>query len=254
MELHKHFGCTRDIPDPRDHSYDPDPALLKAPPKSVDLRPHCPPVYDQRPLQSCTANATAAAIHFERRRLKLDPDFVPSRLFIYYNERKLTGRLDQDAGASLRSAIKSVARFGDCPEPVWPYEPDKVAVPPTPRCYDMAVRYRNVAYQRVKQELPHLKACLAAGQPFVFTFGVYAGFESPEAAKTCTVPVPKPDEKFEGNHAVMAVGYDDKSQRFWLRNSWGPHWAEGGYFQMPYTYIENPRLSGDFWTLQLIVS
>lgn len=252
MELHRHFGCVRDAPDPRDHSYNPPPELLKSAPKSVDLRPQCPPVYDQRPLQSCTANATAAAIQFERRRLKLDPDFIPSRLFIYWNERKLTDRLAQDAGSSLRSAIKAVAKFGDCPEPLWPYEADKVGVEPVPHAYQSAVQYRNVAYQRVKQELPHLKACLASGQPFVFTFGVYSGFESPEAAKTSTVPVPKEGEKFEGNHAVMAVGYDDASARLWLRNSWGPNWAQGGYFQMPYAYIENPRLSGDFWTIRLI--
>ncbi len=226
--------------------------MLKALPKSIDLRSKCPPVYDQRPLQSCTANATAAAIQFERRRLKLDPDFTPSRLFIYWNERKLTDRLAQDSGSSLRSAIKAVAKFGDCPEPVWPYEADKVEVEPGPRAYQSAVKYRNVAYQRVKQELPHLKACLASGQPFVFTFGVYAGFESPEAAKTCTVPIPKEGEKFEGNHAVMAVGYDDAAQRLWLRNSWGPNWAQGGYFQMPYEYIKNPHLSGDFWTLTLL--
>jgi len=32
---------------------------------------------------------------------------------------------------------------------------------------------------------------------------------------------------------VMAVGYDDSSQRFIVRNSWGKGWGLGGYFTLP---------------------
>ena len=49
-----------------------------------------PPVYDQGQLGSCTGNAIAGAMEYERDRQGLS-DFVPSRLFIYYNERA-TGR------------------------------------------------------------------------------------------------------------------------------------------------------------------
>jgi C1A family cysteine protease len=57
-------------------------------PASADLRPQCPPVYDQGQLGSCTANAIAGAIQFDRLKQQL-ARFTPSRLFIYYNERAI---------------------------------------------------------------------------------------------------------------------------------------------------------------------
>ena len=42
-------------------------------------------------------------------RAKGDQDpFVPSRLFIYYNERAMEGTIDEDWGAQIRDGIKSV--------------------------------------------------------------------------------------------------------------------------------------------------
>jgi C1A family cysteine protease len=50
----------------------------------------------------------------------------------------------------------------------------------------------------------------------------------------------------------MAVGYDDKPQRFLVRNSWGAEWGQEGYFTIPYAYLTNSNLSDDFWTIRLI--
>ena len=250
-ELQRHFGCIRDKPDSRDHKYTPSAQHLASPPASVDLRPLCPPVYDQRPLNSCTANATAAALEFERMRLKLAPVFTPSRLFIYYNERKLVGTQDKDAGAPLRDAIKVVAKQGDCPEPQWPYDPAKVNDAPAAPCYTAAVKYADLSYQAVQQDLAHLKACLAGGHPFVLAIHVYSGSETPEAAKACTFPVPKAGETLLGTHAILAVGYEDKASHFIVRNSWGAQWGQAGHFFLPYGYVTDPRYAGDFWTLRL---
>ena len=80
------YGWSPDLPDHRDFLYAVPPATAVALPPGVDLRPNCPPVYDQGQLGSCTANAIAGAIEFEQIKQKL-PEFTPSRLFIYYNER-----------------------------------------------------------------------------------------------------------------------------------------------------------------------
>jgi len=90
------YGWHPDLPDARDHFYSA--PLAKALPPAVDLRPNCPPVYDQSQLGSCTANAIAAAIEFDRKKEKLT-DFVPSRLFIYYNERVMEGTVPQASGS-----------------------------------------------------------------------------------------------------------------------------------------------------------
>src|SRR3954469_8237492 len=94
----KKFGWVPDIPDARDFLYSaPEPVLSKMPTK-VDLRPKCPPIYDQGQLGSCTANAIGAAFEFDQMKQGLQ-DFMPSRLFIYYNERAIEGTIDSDSGA-----------------------------------------------------------------------------------------------------------------------------------------------------------
>ncbi len=55
-----------------------------------------------------------------------------------------------------------------------------------------------------------------------------------------------------GGHAVLAVGYMDSLNRFFVRNSWGSDWGLKGYFTLPYEYLENSDLSADFWTIRLV--
>ena len=64
-----------------------------------------------------TGNAIAAAIEFDLLKQKL-PDFMPSRLFIYYNEREIEGTINEDSGAMIRDGIKSVNKQGVCPNRV----------------------------------------------------------------------------------------------------------------------------------------
>ena len=120
---------------------------------------------------------------------------------------------------------------------------------PTPVCYKEARGYEIVSYQRI-DTIDEMRSCLADGFPFVLRFTVYESFESQEVAKTGVVPVPNPDEKVMGGHAVMGVGYDEGPKRFIVRNSWGEGWGMKGYFTIPYEYLANRNLSDDFWTIR----
>src|SRR4030088_1562107 len=236
-----HYGWIPDLPDERDHIYASPPRFLAALPASTDLRAKCPAVYNQGALGSCTANAIGAAVEFDRLKQKL-PDFVPSRLFIYYNERVIEGTVRSDSGAQLRDGIKSVASQGVCPESEWPYVIENFTTKPPAKAYRDAVLDRAVSYQSLVQDLNQMKGCLASGYPFIFGFTVYESFESQEVAQTGHAPVPGPNERAVGGHAVMAVGYHDASQTFLVRNSWGTEWGIAGCFTLPYTYLLQPGL------------
>jgi len=251
MKIQK-YGWIPDLPDHRDFLYSAAPTVLATLPTNTDLTKQCPPVYDQGQLGSCTANAIAAAVEFDLMKQQEKNIFLPSRLFIYYNERVIEGTTATDSGAQIRDGIKSVATLGDCPETLWPYIIAKFAVKPPSNCYSSAKKYKALSYQRLLQDANQFKGCLASGYPFVFGFTVYASFESDTVAQSGIVPMPAPGEKTMGGHAVMAVGYDDASQRFIVRNSWGDGWGMKGYFTIPYGYLLDQNLSSDFWTIHVV--
>jgi C1A family cysteine protease len=246
------YGWIHDLPDHRDQLYSAPITALQALPPKMDLTPQCPPVYDQGQLGSCTANSIGAAVEFEQMKQKLSEIFIPSRLFIYYNERAMEGTVDSDSGAQIRDGIKSVAKQGVCPETEWPYNIAKFKTKPPKNCYTDALKHRVVLYQRVTPVLNQLRGCLASGYPFVFGFTVYESFESPAVAKSGHAPMPKPSEQSIGGHAVMCAGYDDSKQWFIVRNSWGPNWGMKGYFTLPYAYVTDAQLASDFWTIRLV--
>ncbi len=220
----KTYGWIPDLPDHRDHLYAAPMQVVAKLPAKVDLRPQCPPVYDQGQLGSCTANSIGGAFEFTLRK-EQKADFMPSRLFIYYNERVIEGTVKSDSGAQIRDGIKSIANQGVCAESEWPYIITKFTTKPPAKAYKDALKNQALSYSRVVQSLNQFKGCLAAGSPFVFGITV---------------------------HAILAVGYDDSTQRFIIRNSWGPGWGQKGYFTLPYAYLLDSGLSSDFWTIRIV--
>ncbi len=246
------YGWVPDLPDQRDLMYSAPMMVMRKLVSKVDLQKKCPPVYNQGALGSCTANALSAAFEFARKKQSLK-DFMPSRLFLYYNERVLNNSVNSDNGAFIRDGIKSLNTTGICPEKEWPYTITKFADKPPKACYADALKSTIKSYQRLNNtSLPQLQSCLSEGYPFVFGFTVYESFESQQVAKTGMLPLPKPDEKVVGGHAVMAVGYDESKQVFIIRNSWGTGWGVKGYFYMPYGYITSNHLCDDFWTIRIV--
>lgn len=248
-DLHKRvYGWVKDAPDPRDFQFRvSEPVAL---PPSVDLRPKMPAVYDQGQLGSCTANAIGGALEFEEIAQNEQP-VMPSRLFIYYNERAAEGTVNEDAGAAIRDGIKVVHQFGAADESLWPYRIASFTEQPPAEIYAQAKKHAALAYHAVAQDKLDLMTALALGKPVVFGFTVYSNFESPAMAQSPWLA--EPEGQVLGGHAVLCVGYDTTHEPgktwFLVRNSWGEGWGEGGYFWMSEDYITNPNLASDFWVI-----
>jgi len=59
-----------------------------------------------------------------------------SRLFLYYNERKLDKDIPEDAGSTISEAVIALKKYGLCKESEWPYDektllfvPQKIVTP-----------------------------------------------------------------------------------------------------------------------------
>lgn len=253
---HGGYGWVPDLPDHRDFLFAPDPTALKklATTTHFDLTAarEMPPVWDQGQLGSCTAHSVGAAFAFaskksHERRARFDP----SRLWIYYQERLIEGTVGQDAGAMIRDGFKVCANVGVAPTSDWPYDIATFTTPPSSKAGADALKHQSLIYRAVRQDLTSIKAGLVGGYPVSFGFSVYESFESAQVASTGVVPMPSTSEGLLGGHAVLIVGFDDPSQRFIVRNSWGTSWGKGGMFTMPYAYILDPNLSDDFWQVSV---
>jgi C1A family cysteine protease len=241
----KKYHWIPDLPDHRDFIYKAAPISI---PSKTDLRPLCSSVEDQGNLGSCTGNALVGAIEVLENIEKAS--FVDlSRLFVYYNERAMEGTIKQDAGAVIRDGVKTLVKSGVCTEKLWPYNIARFKYKPTKPCFADGLTRTVSMYSRLNTT-SDMRNCLAAGFPFVFGFSVYESFESDAVAKTGVVPMPGKGEQLLGGHAVLAVGYDDTTQHFIVRNSWGADWGDQGYFTIPYAYLADRNLSDDFWTVR----
>jgi C1A family cysteine protease len=240
----------RDKKDTRDFVYAAQPR--RDLPSVVDLRPQMPPVYNQGQVGSCSANAICAAHEFEQMKQNLTNVFTPSRLFLYYNERVVEGQVDSDSGACLRDGMQTINQQGVCPETEWPYIEERFAEKPTDECYRDALQNVATSYHSVPQVLDQLLGCLAEGYPIICGTQIFESFESDTVAKTGIIPMPSPVEQCLGGHAVLLAGFSVAKQCFILRNSWGEKWALGGYAYIPFSYITNPKLSHDFWTVRMV--
>ena len=244
------YGWIKDKEDIRDKKYSAIcPVKVSLPPK-IDLRPACPPVYNQGSLGSCSANAIGAAFQYEQIIQNDKNNFIPSRLFIYYNERVMENSVNSDDGAMIRDGLKSVANQGVCPETEWPYVISKFAKQPPKQCYTDALDNQVESYHSLDCDINQMKQCLADGYPFVFGATIIENFENDEVTKTGIIPMPSGNQV--GGHALMCVGYSDEDGVFIVRNSWGSSWGMSGYCTFPYDYLTNPDLCSDFWTIRMV--
>ena len=173
------------------------------------------------PLQSCAANATAAALALLAAKNR--QNVAPSRLFLYYNARLREGGHDHDTGTSIRSAIKAGAHPGACEETVWPYNPASADTEPPKAAYD-EITVVATSYYRLPQLLRAIRSCIAEGFPVIFGLSAYVDAVA-HAQTSGVLPVPGGNDRYMGGHAVLAVGYDDASETICALNSLGDAWA-----------------------------
>ncbi len=234
-------------------------------PASVDLRPWCSPIEDQKTIGSCTAHAGVGLVeYFERRAFGKHLD--ASRLFLYKVTRNLL-KWTGDTGAFLRSTMYALTLFGVPPEEYYPYNIADLDKEPSAFCYAFAQSYQAISYYRLDPPgttrsnlLTQIKTYLANGLPSMFGFTVYSSI-SQANTNGGKIPYPTPGERVLGGHAIDAVGYDDNLKikntnpggiettgALLIRNSWGTAWGSAGYGWLPYKYVLD-GLATDWWSL-----
>lgn len=241
------LNVTPSRPDPRNWKFS-----VAAPmtvPDLIDLRPSCPPVFDQGSLGSCTGNAQAALYQIIAR-LQKYMDFPVSRLFVYYFSRYLEGSIAYDSGASIADSVKTLAQFGAPHETLWPYILGRYTSAPSIDSVSDGAKNRALKYEQVPQIDSSIAYALALGKPVSVGFSVYGNF-NPDPT---TGIIPMPDLRYSllGGHNTLIVGRDGPRRLYLIRNSWGGAWGLGGYAWMPFDYLLSQHYAFDFWTVDTV--
>jgi len=238
------YGCIPDHPDIRDLMF----AAPTTPlPPKVDLSPIMPPVLDQGSIGSCTGHGSSEAVRAALISAG-HPDVPLSRLFPYWNGRAYEHTTNEDAGAMIRDVVKGLTKYGAATEALWPYS-EPFARKPAAAAYTDGATRQVLEYRRVAISATAIKQALAAGFPVIIGISVYESFEGAGVAATGLVPMPGKHEQMLGGHCMLAFSYDDATQSFGVRNSWGEGWGDHGNCHIPYAYLGNSALASDFWTL-----
>jgi C1A family cysteine protease len=114
-------------------------------------------------------------------------------------------------------------------------------------CADSAQRtIRISSYDTPTRSVTDIEAVKQALQkgPVVTTLSVYADFMAYGSGVYKHV---SGDEL--GGHAISIVGYDDASQSFIIRNSWGKTWGEDGFGHVAYSDISG--VGDDTWSYEI---
>jgi hypothetical protein len=211
-------------------------------------------IYDQGAKGSCTANGIGGAVRGCQISKGASPDIpILSRLALYWLERAYLHETDQDAGAFIHLGFQALNTFGFAPETAWEYSDDdeRFKVKPPLEVLEAAFDQRTpVDYQRILStggaRVDDVKRALGAGHLVVFGTDVTEDFCKGNLGPTGVLQVPGSGDLIAGGHCMLWCGHDATVD---VANSWGPDFADRGFFRMSWDYVEWSE-TDDLWIVK----
>jgi|GEM_PF-1575426 len=211
-------------------------------PTSVDLSAQTPEVEDQGDYGSCVGWAVVRGLREWMFRKVTGRDVRLSVRFVWMAAKE-TDQFEintfvANAGTSLKTAFQVLKKYGVPEEKYYPYNRDLVLFTSLQQKHDFffsAARFRIYNYYMLANNDARKLHLVKVG-PFVVTvpvdnlwLGVGADGVIPDQS----------GDNVAGGHAVLVVGYDDRTQRFKFKNSWGKAWGNRGFGYFSYQYAES---------------
>ncbi len=229
-------------------------------PRMVDLSQFMPQVLDQGALGTCVVNSVALAYRFTVSKDNRKNDFIPSRLFLFFNTKYhvMNEYPDGESGSFTRACCQSLRKYGCCSEQTYPYNTSLVSCEPPVYAYIEAKKHR-VSYYVVPQTKYDIYAALSQGHPVMVSISfINAEYDAmgdnhafpylnyPDEVDMYTIEHSRHEDEV-GHHAICVVGYDKKTDVVKFQNSYGKEWGYKGCFYAPVEYLLHPKLTRDLW-------
>lgn len=237
------------------------PTIARAPKERLMLPPPRP-TSDQKDTNACTGFALAKAIEYLLLLAGRDVEEISAHMLYDMARRydEWATNDEDDAGSSIRGALKGWSRHGASAARLWPKLkmpwPKKDGKPEDDWWVDSVKRPLG-AYFRVSCNVESdLHSALNEAGVLYASALTHAGWDAlnvdseqlpPESADD-NIPIIECRKGLpDAGHAFIIVGYTAKG--FIVQNSWGPKWGRGGFAIL--TYADWRQNAMDCWVVQL---
>ena len=223
---------TRELPDK--HKYTALPL-----PDVIDLSQYKPVVVDQLKVNRCTGCAIGGALSGKMSELNLNPGnrFYWSPDDLYNGARILESKLTLDSGAQPVDVYKWIQQHGVIPYVDMPLTPQLSIVNPETLARD-AIKLPYFTPVQIdtnpKNVVAHILDAMVAGH-FVAQGAVF--FLEWEDYIGGVLPLQQVIDPIAGYHETFYYKANTVSKVFYLQNSWGTEWGDGGLYEMPFEQV-----------------
>ena len=242
-------NVTPDKLDLRDRPYLPPVAIV--PPLAFRAATKLP-ILNQGDTSACTGFSLAIVVNHLLRQSRRTTESDVSPWMLYSMAR----RYDEfpgaeDAGSSLRGALKGWYKHGACAMRLWREidMPTATNVPGEDWWLDAVNRPLGAYYRVDVRSVTDMHVALSETGILYASAICHDGWlEDARAASRKGWVIPHRKAKpTDGGHAFAIVGYDERG--FLVHNSWGEGWGDGGYATLTYAdWVDNAM---DCWVAQL---
>lgn len=211
----------------------------------VDLRSNIETVYHQAGTNACTAHAAVNMLDAMYDSVGENKRF--SRAWIWWWSRVNSGRAGQDVGAVYNDLKFALETKGAILESQQPWTGHAANFPPK----DAESVVGKITTVRVAPSVDAVKERLVFGFPVSIGIDIVSDFNSLYGQKDWRKTKYNTKSSFTGvRHAMCIVGFDDSCERLLIENSYGPGFADGGFFGLPYSDL--PTVGTELWTISRI--
>jgi len=209
-----------------------------------------PEIVDQGNIESCVPTCISTVYYYLTMKQSNHLNFRISRLYLYYQFRKLYDNVKLDEGSTIRDCINILHNDGIIPEFLYPYIENKVFNNPSEFLEKYSRFCKCLGFENISRKV--IKQKLLLDYPVLCGIKLFDNIYSDEAKNTGIINYSEEYDKILGGHCIILVGFDDDKKYYRFINSWGPTWGDKGFGYLPYEYIKNIRLSNEFYIIKNI--
>ncbi len=213
-----------------------------------------PEIVDQGNIESCVPTCISTVYYYLTMKQSNYLNFRISRLYLYYQFRRLYDDVNLDEGSTIKDCINILHKDGIVPEFLYPYIESKVFNNPFNNTSEFLDKYskfcRCLGFENISRKV--IKQKLLLDHPVLCGIKLFDSVYTDEVRNSGIIKYCEEYDKILGGHCIILIGFDDDKKYYKFINSWGPKWGDNGFGYLPYDYIKNIRLSNEFYIIKNI--